>query len=110
MKKINGKYYPILSKLVKEKNKYIGQVLEDHGDLMHIHSYQNHKTTIIEDITLNPFEKDRAYFEIRGRDFSCGFDTLYGRIKPDEELTFCTEKGQIFKIYITRIKNAAVKH
>jgi len=70
---INGKVYPLWEKFIERKKEYIGGKLNatDMGITM---------KTIVEDIVLKPNGEDSAYFEVIGKDFSCGFDVQYGGI------------------------------
>lgn len=60
----------------------------------------NPEQTKITDITLSPNGKDSAFFEVKGKDFGCGFDVHHGGIIPGEEgwLTFSGYGGHTFRI------------
>jgi hypothetical protein len=64
---VNGKEYPLYSKFVEEKDKWIGGLLEEEG-----------QTTEIVDVELSPNGTESAFFWIIGDEFDCGFDTEYG--------------------------------
>ena len=75
---INGKTYPILSRIIEKKGDYIGGELVDDGDDTNFLGITM-KTKIV-DIVLRPNGTDSAWFEIVGEKFGCGFDTEHGGI------------------------------
>lgn len=79
---INGKRYPLWEQFVDKKGGFIGEILQDEG----------FETEIV-DVTLSPNGDDSAYFEVHGKEFSCGFDVKYGGLSSDNEgmLKFSTD-------------------
>lgn len=95
------KHNPLWSQFVERKSEFIGKVLEDFGDNMDRGILNLEKmTTKITDIILIPNGSDSAWFEIKGEDFSCGFDVSVGGIGSGEKgyLTFCGYGGHKFRI------------
>ena len=83
--KINGKEYPLWSQFVESKEKWIGGVLEDFGDSLDRQlGFKGCKTEIV-DICLNPNGEKNAFFEVVGKEFSCGFSTDSGGVAGGEE-------------------------
>ena len=72
---INGKHYPMWSQFVEKKHEYIGGTLIDT-------EYEPTPTEIV-DIILRANGENSAYFEVVGKDFSCGFDVNHGGISFD---------------------------
>lgn len=104
MEKINGKYYPLWSQFIEKKKFFIGGELKDYGDDFDRAIYKLAEeadiTTTILDIRLKPNGDSSAFFEIIGKDFSCGFDVRHGGIIPGKEgwTTFGGFGGQKFAI------------
>ncbi len=97
---VNGKTYPLWGQFVEKKEEFVGGVLEDFGDSIYRRiGFKNSKTKIV-DIKLRPNGEDSAFFEVIGKDFSCGFDVEYGGVTTGEEgwITFSGYIGQIFRI------------
>ena len=90
---INGKEYPLWSQFVEKQNIFIGGVLEDWDEGVHA-------ITEITGITLEANGKDSAYFQIQGKDFTCGFDVRYGGVTGGETgwVTFSGYGGHEFRI------------
>lgn len=96
-----------LKKIVVDKQKFIGGVLEDNGDEVDrgIYKWFNNKdmpcdqTTII-DIILRPTGINSFFFEIIGEHFKCGFDVNHGQIVAGkyDHTTFVGFGGHVFSI------------
>ena len=100
---INGKYYPFWQQFVDKKEMWIGELLQDFGDSMDRSLFPdvaNGATTTIIDIDLKPNGEDSAYFEVIGKDFSCGSDVQYNGIIAGEEgwITFSGYGGHKWRI------------
>ena len=98
--KINGREYPLWSQFVKNKERWIGGILEDFGDRLDRQlGFKSCKTEII-DIRLRPNGEEFAFFEVAGKDFSCGFSTDSGGITSGEEgyITFRGYAGHTWRI------------
>jgi hypothetical protein len=65
---INGKQYPLWSQFIERKDEFIGGILQEDDE-----------KTVITDIVLVP-NSESAFFEVKGENFSCGFDVGYGGI------------------------------
>ncbi len=100
---VNGKVYPMWGQFVEKKEQWIGGILEDAGDsmdramgLMGGGALQ----TEITDIKLIPNGEDSAFFEVEGKDFSCGFDVSVGGVRAGEEgwITFSGYIGHTWRI------------
>ncbi len=74
---INGRRYPMWSQFVHRKAEWIGGVLEDFGEC---HDGRPLCATEIVDIKLEPNGKEHAWFEVTGKDFTCGFCTSVGGV------------------------------
>lgn len=102
MIEVNGKEYPLWSQFVEGKEKWIGGRLEDSGDSMdrHMGLIDNDLSTEIIDIILRPNGETSAWFEVKGKDFSCGFDISCGGIGAGKEgwLTFHGYMGHEWRI------------
>ena len=102
MIEINGRTYPLWSQFVERKKEWIGGVLEEtSGDHMDkILGLAVGGSTEIIDIELRPNGKETAFFEIVGKEFSCGFSTEVGGIIAGEEgfITFSGYGGHTFRI------------
>jgi hypothetical protein len=104
LKMINGKYYPLWNQFIIKKAKWIGGVLQDEGtqsDPVDMALGEYPMMTEIIDIRLRPNGVDSAFFEIVGKDFTCGFDVQYGGISGQQIagwLTFHGYGGHIFRI------------
>lgn len=73
---INGKVYRMWQQFVHQKEKWVGGTLTDYGDSLDKQitpEYFPMKTKIT-DIKLEANGKNSAFFEITGKDFSCGSD------------------------------------
>jgi hypothetical protein len=99
---INGRTYPLWSQFIEQKQKWIGGTLVETGDKMlsRLIGTKPMQTRII-DIVLRENGTDSAWFEIVGKDFSCGSDVHHLSIPSDQDgnpwLTFeCC--GNRFKI------------
>ena len=103
MIEINGKVYPMWSQFVENKDKWIGGILDDSGDSIDraIGLSENSLQTEITDIELIPNGKDSAFFQVVGKDFTCGFDVSTGGISGGEGkdwLTFSGYGGHTWRI------------
>jgi len=81
MIKVNGKEYPLWSQFVENKEKWIGGTLDDSGDFIDRAiglTSENSLQTEITDIELIPNGEDSAFFQVVGKDFTCGFDVGSG--------------------------------
>jgi hypothetical protein len=92
---INGKQYPLWSKFVEGKDKWVGGVLEDMGD-----GFVGPAKTEILDITLEANGEDSAVFSVVGKDFTCEFDVGCGGVSGGEGawLKFSSSFGLSFRI------------
>ena len=96
MNEVNGKYYPLWSQFIEQKDKWIGGTLVDFGDSMDVRLGMIDKLgmkTKIVDITLLPNGIDSAYFSIEGEGFGCGFDVHYGGISGEQQEGWLTFRG-----------------
>jgi hypothetical protein len=107
MIEINGKVYPFWSQLVEKKDQFIGCELEDLGDSMDraIFGSDANKKTVVTDVILRENGNDSAWFNITGKDFSCGFDVRCGGITAGNEgyITFSGYGGHIFRIKTKKV-------
>lgn len=90
---VNGKEYPLWGKIIENKEKFIGKILVDNDMGMNME-------TIVTDINLRATGENSAFFEIIGKDFTCGFDVEYGGISLKNKgiITFSGFQGHIFFI------------
>lgn len=98
---VNGRSYPLWSQFVHRKDEWIGGVLEDFGDQMdRIISRGMSMSTEIVDISLKENGKEHAWFQIKGKDFTCGFCTSVGGVKGGETgwITFSGYMDHTFRI------------
>ena len=101
MEAVNGKVYPLWGQFIDRKEEWIGGILEDFGDSIDRQIGYERMKAIIEDITLCPNGEESAFFSVKGKDFSCGFDVSVGGIGGDQEegwLTFSGYGGHKFRI------------
>lgn len=104
MIEVNGRVYPLWNQFVEKKDQWIGGTLQDFGDSMDRVwgiADKNGMVTKITDIKLEPNGEESAWFEITGKDFSCGFDVKHGGIGGDQAkpwLTFSGYGGHTFRI------------
>jgi hypothetical protein len=93
---VNGRQYPMWSQFVHKKDEWIGGVLEDFGEYSATPKYR----TEIVDIRLKPNGEKWAYFEVVGKDFTCGFDVQYGGVIGGEDgyITFSGFHNHIWRI------------
>jgi hypothetical protein len=82
---INGKIYPMWGQFVGKKAAFVGGTLQDSGDLLGAVFDGRTSSTEITDILLRPNGKDSAFFEVKGKDFSCGFDVAHGGLMDGEK-------------------------
>jgi len=75
---VNGKVYPMWQQFVQRQDEWIGGVLEDI-------SLMRFLTTEITGIILRPNGDDSAWFEITGKDFSCGSDVQHLGVTAGEK-------------------------
>ena len=61
---VNGKQYALWSQFVEGKEKWIGGLLQDHGDPTDRHLGFSGSEGTITDIVLRPNGKDSAFFEV----------------------------------------------
>jgi hypothetical protein len=97
---VNGKFYSFWGQIVKQKEDWIGGTLHESGDSMDRALGFGELTTEIVDIELCPNGEDSAYFEVEGKDFSCGFGVEYGGVVAGEKdwLTFSGYLGHTWRI------------
>lgn len=95
MIEINGKYYPLWSQFVEQKEKWIDGILEDLSCCIQ---------TKITDIKLSPNNKDSAFFSVIGEDYTCGFDVKYGDIDGNGESGWLTFNNVVIR-HSWRIKS-----
>jgi len=89
---VNGKDYPLWEGIIENKKNIIGKkmISTDMGFM---------GETIVEDIVLRPNGKKSAYFEIIGKDFSCGFDVQHGGITVEnDKVVYSSFYGMSFYI------------
>jgi len=87
---VNGKQYPLWEQFVQKQDEWIGGRLEDSGDSMDKAMGAKPMSTEITGIELRSNGKESAFFEVTGKDFTCGFDVKSGGVVGGEEgwLTF----------------------
>ena len=97
---VNGKYYPLWSQFVDKQEKWIGGTLEEYGDKFDRAMELEMMATEITKIELRPNGEKSAFFEVHGKDFSCGFDVEHGGIAAGEEgwITFNGYGGHLWRI------------
>jgi hypothetical protein len=78
---INGKRYSLWPQFVEKKKQFIGGILEE---LASGFPETGQASTEITDIVFRANGKDSAWFEVKGRDFSCGFDVQCGGVRAGE--------------------------
>ena len=101
MIEINGKEYPLWSKFVEGKERWIGGILEDLdndpilGDIP-----DEERRGIITDIKLEPNGETHAFFSVVSGNVSCGFSTDIGGVIGGDEgwITFCGYGGHTWRI------------
>jgi hypothetical protein len=85
MKPINGKVYPLWGQFIDRKNEWIGGILQEVSDSFPQLSPDECEQTEITDIVLRPNGSDSAFFEVFGKDYSCGGDVEHIGITAGEE-------------------------
>ena len=97
---VNGKTYPLWSQFVETQEKWIGGTLEDSGDAFDRAMEVKKLTTKITGIELNPNGETDAFFQVIGKDFTCGFSVEHGGIRAGEEgwITFSGYGGHTWRI------------
>jgi hypothetical protein len=97
---VNGKVYPMWGQFVAKKEQFIGGILQDSGDSMDRRMGLPAGETVITDIALRPNGVDSAFFEVVGKDFTCGFDVGHGGVTAGEEgwITFSGYGGHTWRI------------
>ena len=101
---VNGKHYPLWSQFVEGKDRWIGGLLQDDGDVVDRALFgEESGTTRITDITLKPNGSESAFFTIHGEKFNCGFDVKVGGISTVQSrgepwLEFSGYAGHRFRI------------
>ncbi len=97
---VNGKEYTMWGQFVEKQNQWIGGVMEDFGDSMDRSIGLPRMSTEITGIALRPNGKDSAFFEVLGKEFSCGFGVEYGGVTAGEEgwITFSGYGGARWRI------------
>lgn len=100
MEPINGKVYPMWSQFIEKKSQFIGGILEDSGDSMDRALGAKTIQTEIADVVLRANGSESAFFEVLGKDFSCGFDVRYGGIAAGEDgwITFSGYGGHSWRM------------
>ena len=100
---VNGKSYPLWGQFVEKKQEWIGGWIEDFGDRIDKIIFDGEiMKTVITDVILRP-NGNSAYFEVVGKEFSCGFGVEYGGIiggEPDGKnwITFSGYGGHQWRI------------
>ena len=79
---VNGKHYPMWEQLREKSGGYKGGVLTDFGDSIDKAIGLNTMQTEIIEIGLRENGENSAFFEVVGKDFTCGFDVSVGGISP----------------------------
>jgi hypothetical protein len=79
---VNGKYYPMWEQFREVSDEYKGGVLTDFGDSIDKAIGLYDMSTEIVKIDLRENGEDSAFFEVAGKDFTCGFDVKVGSISP----------------------------
>lgn len=74
---INGKEYSLWPQFIDNKNEWVGGILEELQDSFPQIGNDESSTTEIVDIKFSANGKDSAYFEVIGKDYSCGGDVQY---------------------------------
>ena len=82
---VNGKEYPMWSQFVERKQEWIGGLMRDTGSNMDRSFGLKPMTTEIMDIELVPNGENSAFFRVKGKDFSCGFDVSVGGVSGNGE-------------------------
>ena len=97
---VNGKEYPMWNQFVAQQDKWIGGTLEEYGDSFDRAMELEMMATPITKIELRPNGEESAFFEVHGKDFSCGFDVGHGGIQAGEEgwITFSGYGGHLWRI------------
>jgi len=97
---VNGREYTLWGQFVEGKERFIGGILEDLDDHMVRHAGSDGAKTEITDICLEPNGPTSAYFYVKGKSFTCGFDVKYGGIVAGEDgwLTFNGYLGHTWRI------------
>jgi len=98
---VNGKFYSLWGQFVEKQDEFVGGTLQDNGDSMDKAIFGNVSiTTTITGIELTPNGDDSAFFSVKGKDFSCGFDVKYGGVIGGEEgwITFSGYSGHTWRI------------
>jgi len=101
---INGRDFTesIWGQLIERRDEWIGgRLVEYEGGF----DSDEFAETEIVDFILRPNDIDSAWFEVRGEDFSCGFDVRYGGVHcgdghPKKCLPLCT-----YDLYVRIFKN-----
>ena len=78
---INGKTYPMWSRFVEEKAKWIGGTLEEVRECMGP-AHNERPSTRIVDITLTPNGVDSAMFSVVGEEWDCASDVQFLSVDP----------------------------
>jgi hypothetical protein len=97
---VNGKTYPLWGQFVERQEEWIGGTLEDSGDAFDRAMEVRKLTTEITGIELRPNGETSAFFEVHGKDFSCGFDVEHGGVSAGEAdwITFKGYGGHTWRI------------
>lgn len=99
---VNGREYPLWSQFVENKEKFLGQDLEEiPSDFdKNILGLKEIAITPIKDIVLKENGENSAFFKVIGEDFSSGFDVKVGGIIPGDKgfITFSGYGDHVFRI------------
>lgn len=100
METINGKQYPMWSQFVDRKNEWIGGILQEINDSFPVLSADDIDGTEIVDIKLSPNGDYSAFFEVIGKDYSCGGDVQHLGITSGEKgwITLSGYGGHVWRI------------
>jgi len=99
MEPVNGKTYPFWGQFIDRKKEWIGGILEEVQNSFPQQEGETEETEIT-DIVLVPNGKESAFFEVIGKDYSCGFDVRVGGVVGGEDgwITFSGYGGHKWRI------------
>lgn len=92
--------FPMWSQFVEKKKSFIGGVLQELQDSWPRVSDEESTKTVITDIRLTPNGEESAFFEVIGKDYSCGGSTSVLGITAGENdwITFSGYGGHKWRI------------
>jgi len=83
---VNGKFYPLWGQFVEKEGEWIGGTLQEVQDSFPVLSVDSQLDgTDITGIELKPNGEGSAFFEVSGKDYSCGADVRHLGIIGGEE-------------------------